>query len=166
MMPEERSEFPPGADDFFAAWRVLRLDWQNNFCEAKLKHRREGKVTTKQLEEIFLGIGWFCVGAIILIHIGHFIGVIAQVSSSLLEVAVIWIALIALAGRAMEDGFQPQREIERYEQYRANVRVATERFETARTFAAKVEVMRAFERSSLEEMRVFLRTHARARFLL
>ena len=66
----------------------------------------------------------------------------------------------------MEDGFQPQREIERYEQYRANVRVTEERFAAARTYAAKLEVMRAFERSSLEEMRVFLRTHAKARFLL
>jgi len=133
-----------------------------------LERRHQGRITTKQLEEIFLRLGWFCVGAIILIHIFFFIGAIAQTQDQLplLEAAVIWTALIALGGRALEDGFQPQREIERYEQYRANVRVAQERFEAATTFAAKLEAVRAFERTSLEEMRVFLRTHARARFLL
>ncbi len=166
MLPEEGADIPPAAQDAFAAWRVLRVDWQSNYCTAKLEHRHKNRLTIKQLEEIFIGVGWFCVAAIILIHVAHFIGALTQFSSSWLEAAVIWIALIALAGRALEDGFQPQREIERYEQYRANVRVATERFETAKTFAAKLDAMRAFERTSLEEMRVFLRTHARARFLL
>ncbi len=166
MMPSTGQEITPTASEIFAAWRVLRVDWQGGYCDAKLEHRHKGRMTTKQLEEIFTGLGWFCVGAIILIHIGHFVGMLAQAQLAILEVAVIWIALIALAGRAMEDGFQPQREIERYEQYRANVRVATERFEAATTFPAKLDAIRSFERTSLEEMRVFLRTHARARFLL
>lgn len=166
MMSSEGGEITQPAADAFAAWRVLRVDWQGGYCAAKLEHRHKGRTTTKQLEEIFAGLGWFCVGAIILIHIGHFVGMLAQMQLAILEVAVIWIALIALAGRAMEDGFQPQREIERYEQYRANVRVATERFDAATTFSAKLDAIRSFERSSLEEMRVFLRTHARARFLL
>ena len=168
MMPEDGVEVPQVASDAFDVWRVLRVNWQAGYCDAKLERRHQGRITTKQLEEIFLRLGWFCVGAIILIHIFFFIGAIAQTQDQLplLEAAVIWTALIALGGRALEDGFQPQREIERYEQYRANVRVAQERFEAATTFAAKLEAVRAFERTSLEEMRVFLRTHARARFLL
>jgi hypothetical protein len=123
-------------------------------------------MTPKAMEEMFERFAWFFVGAIIVIHIAHFIGALAQIRFAWLEVAVIWAALAALATRALEDGFQPMREVERYEQYRANVRVARERFEAAMTFPAKLEAMRAFERTSLEEMRVFLRTHARARFLL
>lgn len=165
-MPEEGVEIPQVAADVFDVWRVLRLNWQAGYCDAKLERRHKGRFTIKQMDEIFVGLGWFCVGAIILIHIGHFVGMLASAQSAWLEAAVIWTALIALAGRAMEDGFQPQRELERYEQYRANVRVTAERFEAARTYSAKLEVLRAFERTSLEEMRVFLRTHARARFLL
>lgn len=165
-MPEEGVEIPQIAADVFDVWRVLRLNWQAGYCDAKLERRHKGRFTIKQMDEMFVGLGWFCVGAIILIHIGHFVGMLASAQSAWLEAAVIWTALIALAGRAMEDGFQPQRELERYEQYRANVRVTTERFDAARTYAAKLEVLRAFERTSLEEMRVFLRTHARARFLL
>ena len=166
VMVEESTEIPQVAADVFDVWRVLRLNWQAGYCDAKLERRHKGRFTIKQMDELFVGLGWFCVGAIILIHIGHFVGMLASAQSAWLEAAVIWTALIALAGRAMEDGFQPQREIERYEQYRANVRVTEERFAAARTYAAKLEVMRAFERSSLEEMRVFLRTHAKARFLL
>ena|GEM_PF-2518598 len=166
MMVEESAEIPQVAADVFDVWRVLRLNWQAGYCDAKLERRHKGRFTIKQMDELFVGLGWFCVGAIILIHIGHFVGMLASAQSAWLEAAVIWTALVALAGRAMEDGFQPQREIERYEQYRANVRVTAERFEAARTYAAKLEVLRAFERSSLEEMRVFLRTHAKARFLL
>lgn len=166
MMVEEGVEIPQTAADAFDVWRVLRVNWQAGYCDAKLERRHKGRFTIKQMDELFVGLGWFCVGAIILIHIGHFVGMLASAQSAWLEAAVIWTALVALAGRAMEDGFQPQREIERYEQYRANVRVTEERFEAARTYAAKLEVLRAFERSSLEEMRVFLRTHAKARFLL
>lgn len=168
VIPVESAETPQVASDVFDVWRVLRLDWQAGYCDAKLEHRHKGRTTIKQLEELFIGLGWFCVGAIILIHVGFFIGAIAQTKEQLpfLEAAVIWIAMVALGGRALEDGFRPQAEIERYEQYRANVRVAVERFEAATTFAAKIEAMRTFERTSLEEMRVFLRTHARARFLL
>ena len=165
-MPEEGAEIPQVAADVFDVWRVLRLNWQAGYCDAKLERRHKGRFTIRQMDEFFVGLGWFCVGAIILIHIGHFVGMLASAQSAWLEAAVIWTALIALAGRAMEDGFQPQRELERYEQYRANVRVTAERFEAARTYAAKLEVLRAFERTSLEEMRVFLRTHAKARFLL
>ncbi len=168
VIPVDGAETPQVASDVFDVWRVLRLNWQAGYCDAKLEHRHKGRTTIKQLEELFIGLGWFCVGAIILIHVGFFIGAIAQTKEQLpyLEAAVIWIAMVALGGRALEDGFRPQAEIERYEQYRANVRVAAERFEAATTFAAKIEAVRTFERSSLEEMRVFLRTHARARFLL
>ena len=61
---------------------------------------------------------------------------------------------------------KPQREVERYEQYRANISVAQQRFDAATDVKSKVEVVRAFEQVSLEEMRVFLRTYVRAKFLL
>jgi hypothetical protein len=74
--------------------------------------------------------------------------------------------MVALAARALEDGLKPQREVERYEQYRASVRVARVRFDAALDMQTRLEVMRAFEQTSMEEMRVFLRTYAKARYLL
>jgi hypothetical protein len=83
-----------------------------------------------------------------------------------LEAAEGWTALIALGARALEAGLQPSRDVERYEQYRANILVASERFEAADGLAGKLEVMRGFERNSLEEMRIFMRTHKRSSFML
>jgi hypothetical protein len=103
---------------------------------------------------------------IIGLHLLHFLGLLTDLPTGLLEVAVIWTALVALAGRALEDGYAPLREVERYEQYEGNIRVAIERVDAAQGFAAKLVVARAFERTSLEEMRVFIRTQAKTRFLL
>jgi hypothetical protein len=170
MQVSDDAPNPANASDIFAAWRALRLDWQAGYCEAKLAHRRKDTITPRRLEEVFAWWGLGCVTIIIVVHLAHFLATLMgrqfPLGVGVLEVVVIWVALIALAGRALEDGFAPQREVERYEQYRANVRVAAERFDGARSFAQRLDAMRAFERTSLEEMRVFMRTHARARFLL
>lgn len=151
----------------FEAWRSLRFDWQLGYCEAKLADKGiKGRLSSKQTETLFAVFAWSCIGVVVTLHLLQ-LGVDAlHLEKQWLEVAVVWTALAALASRALEDGLQPQREVERYEQYRANILVARERLEAAASFAARLEVIRAFERTSLEEMRVFMRTHARARFLL
>ncbi|MDP3737801.1 MAG: hypothetical protein Q8R02_10445 [Hyphomonadaceae bacterium] len=153
-------------EDAIAAWRELRLGWQETYVKTKLLHKDKRGLTARGKEHLFAVIGWACVGLIIFLHLLHFLGVLAEWPIGLMEMAVIWTALVALAGRALEDGYAPHREVERYEQYEGNIRVAIERFEEAQGFAAKLEVARAFERTSLEEMRVFIRTQAKTRFLL
>jgi hypothetical protein len=68
--------------------------------------------------------------------------------------------------RALEEGLQPQREIERCESYRASCIQKREQFDAARTAAEKYAVMLAVERASYDEMRLFLKNNASAKFLV
>lgn len=155
------------ANDLFAAWLALRLDWQLAYCEAKLVHRStKGHWSPRQQERAFSLISWTCIAIVVLAHSVLAAGEFAHKKISWPEPVVIWTALIALAVRALEDGLKPQREVERYEHYRASILVSRERFLAAPDIQTKLEVMRNFEQVSLEEMRTFLRTHANARFLL
>lgn len=155
------------AEAVVAAWVKLRLDWQLGYCEAKLAAKSTGKrMSSRQTNDMFSFLGWLFVGIVIALHV---IGIVAEplhLPRVWLEVFVIWTALIALASRALEDGLQPQREVERYEQYRASILVARQRLTVAQDLPAKLEIMRSFERTSLEEMRIFMRTHAGSSFML
>jgi hypothetical protein len=150
------------AADALAAWRALRLDWQLGYCEAKLAD--DG--APRRQEVLFSRIAWTCIAVIVGLHLLHFFGHSLPMSRVLLQTAVVWTALIALGARALESGLAPQREVERYEQYRSNIRVAIRRFDGATTPEARIEVMRGFEATSQEEMLVFIRTHAHSHFLL
>jgi hypothetical protein len=160
------------AADIFAAWGELRLDWQANYCKAKLAWSSTGsQLSPRHRERAFATLAWACLALIVLFHLLMLGGPLVSearlhILSPWIETGIIWTALIALAARALEDGLQPQREVERYEQYRAAVTVARSRFDAAADMQTRLEVMRAFERTSLEEMRVFLRTHAGARYVL
>jgi hypothetical protein len=68
--------------------------------------------------------------------------------------------------RAVEQGLQPEREIERYQQYRSGVRAILERYDHAVSQNAKIEIMREMERLAFEEMRNFLITNERSRFVM
>jgi hypothetical protein len=177
-------DIPPLAADIFEVWRALRLDWQLGYCNAKLQTKKEwleeqrkkqknkNDVMPKRpwnplrVEKAFSWFGWACVGLIVIFDLTHFVFGALHWKADWFAVFVIWTALIALAARALEDGLQPQREVERYEGYRANISAVIDRFGDADGLAAKIGILRGFERTSLEEMRVFMRTHARSRFLL
>jgi hypothetical protein len=81
-------------------------------------------------------------------------------------VVIIWLALAALTTRAIEQGLQPEREIERYQQYRSGVRAILERYDEASSQNAKIEIMREMERLAFDEMRNFLITNERSRFIM
>jgi hypothetical protein len=150
-----------------AVWRRLRLDWQLGYCEAKLsRHSSGGQLSSRQVEQAFAVVAWTALAVIFVLHVVQVVAAPIHLANMWLEVLVIWAALVALAGRALEDGLQPHREVERYEQYRANILVARERLDRAADRATQLEIIRSFERLSLEEMRVFIRTHSRSRFLL
>jgi hypothetical protein len=166
-MPLSGTEDEAAAQAAFAAWRKLRLEWQLGYCEAKLSKKSTGRrMSSRQTQSLFSVLGWTCVAIVIGLHIAQVGAEALHLPRAWMEVAVVWTALVALATRAMEEGLQPHRDVERYEQYRANIMVAIERFDAATGVPAKLEVMRAFERTSLEEMRIFMRTHAKSHFML
>lgn len=149
------------------AWRDSRIAWQFHYVEGKLKDSTpDGRPTPMRQEIRFSLFGWVCIGAIVLLHLVHFAEPWLHADRVLLQVGIVWTALCALAARAIEAGLAPQREVERYEQYRVNIRVALERVDFAGNFGTVLETARAFESRSLEEMISFIRTHARSHFLL
>jgi hypothetical protein len=157
------------AADVMAAWGALRLDWQERYCQAKLaKVTTRGRLSPRQWEFGFSVIAWTCIVVVILLHILNLVPPVAERHwlLSWIDTVILCTATVALAARALEDGLKPQREVERYEQYLASVRVARVRFDAALDMQTRLEVMRAFEQTSMEEMRVFLRTYAKARYLL
>ena len=80
---------------------------------------------------------------------------------------VIWIAIAALAFRALQEGLQPEREIERYRHYRAGIRAIRDRFNRPSSSPAeKFEVMQEMERLSFDEFVNFLRSNDEARFII
>jgi hypothetical protein len=161
------AEISPAATDALGSWKELRLDWQFAYCEAKLTNAAGGGwLTPRRLDRHFILIGWACIALIVGLHVLHFAEPWLHFSRAILQLAVVWTALIALAVRALESGLQPQREVERYEQYRSHIRVTSNRFNAAKGFSAKLEIARGFEGVSLEEMQIFIRTHARSYFIL
>ncbi|HEY2070580.1 MAG TPA: hypothetical protein VGG48_13565 [Rhizomicrobium sp.] len=172
--------------DVFDVWKMLRLNWQLKYCKEKLAKVSGTRAPTAwQMEHRFSMVAWVCVFVIIALHALHLIykylphiqlvggfmlhhaNLISpwQVNQGL-QIAVVWTALISLAVRAMESGLQPQREVERYEQYRSKINVSAVRFDRSQDFATKLEISRGFESQSLEEMQMFVRTHTNSHFLL
>jgi hypothetical protein len=163
----EGSEDSATAEKVLAAWRVLRLDWQLSYTNEMLAHRsRAHRMSILQTEHAFARFAWFCVGLIILLHVIQVFGEQLRLPHAWLELAVVWTALAALGARALEDGLQPQREVERYEQYRAGIKVAKDRLGGSDGLSGDLEIIRTFERTGLEEMWIFMRTHYRSRFML
>ena len=119
-------------------------------------------------------VAFICIVLLCAIHVGVLIGVLMPEKSfwaefrfsELVSVIVIWFAIVALGVRAVEQGLQPEREIERYQQYLSAVRAILERFDNARSQSEKIRVMQEMERASFDEMRNFLMTNDRARFVM
>jgi hypothetical protein len=94
------------------------------------------------------------------------IGAAASAVSIAFSLAIIVIAVVALAARAYQEGLQPEREIERYQQYRSAVQSILEQFEQADSPRQKLAVIRRMERVAFDEMRNFLITMHRSSFAL
>lgn len=160
-------------DQLFRAYRRLRFEEQLSYPEHKLgivsfTLALRGAPLRNQRQTL-RAIWTAAFSALIALHValivGHFAGWL-DVHRPLLHIAVIWTALIALGARTLVEGLGVSREIERYEDYRAAVFDARERFDRAKTAEEKLRAMMDMERISFEEMRTFLRTAREASFVL
>jgi hypothetical protein len=164
----------PGAnagnlDELFAAYRELRIRHQLDYANHKLRSERSILKWSLRLQDmIFSYATLICIVVIFLIHliISFYIASRAAVPEPgrvSVHVWVIWIAIIVLGLRALQEGLQPGREIERY---RAGVRAVRERFDAAQSAAEKFQIMAEMERLSFDEYRNFLRSNDEARFVI
>jgi hypothetical protein len=160
-------------DSLFSAYRELRILHQLDYADYKLQndYRMISPLPQRQLVILSqLAFTWLIL--LFVMHMGVLVGAVLPVSffvafhSSIAIVIIIWLALAALATRAIEEGLQPEREIERYQQYRSAVRAILERYDDTSNPRSKLEIMREMERLAFDEMRNFLIGGERARFVM
>ncbi len=173
LYPDKRPELSPGAqnlEEYFRAYAILRFDRQIGYCDLILRDSGAiWKYAPIQQARILGAIAMVCVFGILLLHGLVLLGVgadIAWMKGQAIHVAAVWAAIVALAARTLEEGFQPETEIERMRQYRLSLKRIYERFNTAASPDEKLAAMRDLETLSYEEMVLFLRTNYEARFVM
>jgi hypothetical protein len=154
--------------EFFEAYRKFRILDQIDYANMKLSEG-EAFLPLRRQARLFSNISLLCILGVFGIHI-WIAGESALQSGAhagpALHVAILWLAIVALAIRALEEGLQPEREIERYRHYAAGVKAIRDRFNDATSPAQTLEIMMDMERLSYDEMKIFLRSNNEARFVL
>jgi len=173
LFEDEQSPAPesdPNLDEYFRAYVLFRFDRQISYCNLIL---REGegfwKHAPSQQAKILGGVALACVFGILLLHGLVFFGAIANIAwmkGPLVHVFAIWAAIVALSARTFEEGFQPEREIERMRQYRLALKRIYARFQKAPNVDAKIAAMIDLEKLSYEEMVLFLKGNYEAEFIM
>jgi hypothetical protein len=179
-VPEEKTA---GLEDLFAAYRELRIMHQLHYANYKLRGDQDILSWSPRLQEVVFSYTILvCILLVFVINLSIAFSIalgsqIPQLESLLVRienegaginvhVIVLWIAIAALAVRALQEGLQPEREIERYRHYRASVRAIRDRFDEARSPTEKFAAMLEMERLSFDEFRNFLRSNNEARFII
>lgn len=150
---------------FYKLYNGLRLQHQASYAAWRI--RDFGGLWWQ--EKVLSRLALFIVGVMFVLHLMGFVPRPEEAHGpSPIEPAILAVALAALLVKVFEEGLQPQREVERYEDYLAHCEIAKQKFAAAQrqggpeTFAAMLD----FERVVYEEMKHFLRTHHRAHFLV
>jgi hypothetical protein len=174
-MPSPESFFGPAGEKLLKAYETLRLLRQRQFSDYKL--RDDGRLFSKFPRTQAKVLGWVGIGCILAIL---FLDVFAAAKaifhanankaetgsiSNLSHQLAIWIALLALAIRAIEEGLKPRAEIERYRHYQAVTERLLERYSHSAK-ATKIEIMRTMEHAAYDEMVIFLRSYHESRFVM
>lgn len=160
----------PHLQQLLRAYVLFRFDRQISYCDLIL---REGeglwRHAPSQQAKILGAIAMVCVLGILVLHGLVFVGAIAGVAwmkGPLIHVFAIWAAIVALSARTFEEGFQPEREIERMRQYRLSLKRVYARFNAAPTSEGKLAAMVDLEKLSYEEMVIFLKGNHEAEFIM
>ena len=159
----------------FQAYEKLRFDHQYSYALHKLRRADDTPIwrflrwpairqasTLSALASVGLSAALVCSAALIYAH--------AFRSGNHLEptfrMGAIVAALVGLALRTLQEGLAPEEETERYNDYRARIAQLRERFQGTNDQNQRLRIMEDLERAAFDELRGFLRTHRRARFLL
>jgi hypothetical protein len=112
-------------------------------------------------------VGFACVLLLLLLHLlsAALVTWGAMDLLASLHYPAIWIALVALALRTVEDGLKPREEIDRYRHYQAVTWAILARFD-ASDVHGKLVAADALEQAAFNEMVVFLRSRREARFVM
>jgi hypothetical protein len=160
-----------GAEEFFSAYRLLRFEHQIQYANYKL--RQEGLGSAIRQVGILSQTSVVCILLVFVLHFVIALSLLTPMREWLafaegpwMHVFVVWTAIVALAARALEEGLQPTREVERYTRYRSLFARLLYHFDHTSVPAERLQIMREAERAVYQEMRVFLKTNHEARFVL
>jgi hypothetical protein len=153
-----------------AAYRDLRLNGQRAFAQHKLKEAGQwiSPFPADQLR-IFRGVFTTALLLAVALHLavaGLTVSGSSEALGSWLHIAAIWLAIIALAARTLDEGLRPGAEVERYRAYRDSTRNLLRRYDASRTMRDRWGVMAAMEELSYDEMASFLRSNQKATFAM
>ena len=162
-------------DAIFAAYKDLRLKHQAHYVAYKLQRSTDKPLWRLSswppivLQQRIETIASFClIGSLLLsifITLGHFIEW-PIVRNLAISSTVILLMILNVATRAIQDGLAAPEEVQRYNEYSGKIHYLLARFEASQDDQEKLQVMEDMERAAFEELKGFLRAHARARFIL
>jgi hypothetical protein len=157
--------------EFEHTYRHYRLAAQIDYCDKNLNVRNQTLIPRTPAEAAlrFGAVAIFCILTATALHVvtaGFSDSIIPEAIKRWLNVAVLWFAVGVLAVRALEEGLRPQREVERYRQYRSALRAVESRMNAAVTPAEKIAAMKQLELVSFEEMVNFLKDSDQSRFVM
>lgn len=173
IFPERSARIDPNdphLGEYFAAYEKLRFDCQIGYFDHVL--RRDSGLwnqTPAQQARLIGKVAIACVLLILMLHGLVFMGAFANVSwmkGPLIHVFAIWAAIIALTARIFEEGFQPQREVERMRRHRFAVARIRARYDAAKTPEARIAAMQDLEQVTYHEMVHFLKSNYEAQFIM
>jgi hypothetical protein len=154
----------------FSAYRELRIIHQLDYAWHNLRQPQNlFDFPARHQEALFGSISMATIAILFLLNFFQLFAILfgeKLINDPWSYIVSIWIAIIPLAIRTLEEGLQPQREVERYENYRNICKLKKEAYESARSTEEKCALMIEMERASIEEMRLFLKTHLSARFVM
>jgi len=161
---------PAIADELIDAYRRLRVQRQLNYARYKL--RMDWKLLSRFPRQQAYWLGTLSLACVVGTIVAHLILLIMTSLPGFgrppvwLPLAGVWLAILALAFRTLEEGLQPNTEAERYRHYQAAVKSAGDRFEAAETLRDRLLAAQSLERASADEMRIFLHSSNEARFVM
>lgn len=172
LFPERATldQFDPALEEYFRAYTVLRFNRQIAYCDLMLRERGVFWTYAPVRQARIIGaVAMACIFAILVLHGLVFIGALADIAwmkGPFIHVAAIWSAIIALAARTIEEGFQPETEVERLRQYRLSLTRIYHRFQTDADIDDKIAAMSDLERLAFGEMVLFLRGNYDAQYVM
>jgi hypothetical protein len=163
----------PLADDelsrkFFEALDELRLQHQINFTSLQLlSFWSLPPRSPLQMAKLLTAVGAF--SALLFLALG-IVGLVIDAATgqlaSLTHAAMVCLAVVLLAVRTLEEGFQVHSDVSRYRIYDASLRRLSSRFRDTSANAEKQAVLIELEETCYDEMVGFLRSHHEARILM
>jgi hypothetical protein len=157
--------------NFFQACREIRIQYQLDFANYKLTSEPKlfSDMPQRQAELLadvsrfsiqFVIVVHFCVVLIILTSLlFSFQSSATMAITGIFAFAIIALAVVSLCAHAFAQGLQPEREVERYQQYGSTISSILTDFDATKNPVEKLKIMGQMERAAFMEMRNFLITH-------